>query len=108
MTTWTQQDEVACMVGCYSEAFFECSYNDNDVLGLLLTGGMNAEAVKALADTTRAGWFVAQMGNYMREDGDYAGALLAACRTAGGWPTQYAREDQLKRLETVHGLGSLE
>lgn len=81
--------DACCMVGDYSEAFVLCSYNDYDVLRLLLSGDMNEEAQRILGDSLSCSGFRSQMRQYFREDGKYAEQLMAVVEQAGGWPTGY-------------------
>lgn len=72
------------LIGCYSEAFFACGYNDDDVFSLLLSGQMDEVAKDP---SMGKHWFECQMGENLRSDGRYADALMAAVERASGvWP----------------------
>lgn len=78
------------IVSAYSEAFFACSYNDECVFRLLLSGDMNAEAARNTGDKPWNGsgdWFKHQLGKYFSpREGDYERQLMQAAIAAGGWP----------------------
>jgi hypothetical protein len=95
------------MVGCYSEAFFACSYNDEDLFSLLLSGDMNSEAARHGPHARKdepwydGDWFFHQMQGHRIDamNGDYAGQLMAAVSAAGGWPADYCSGQRLSTLE---------
>lgn len=87
--------KVAQRVGNYSEAFFACSYNDDDVLALLVSGKMNEKAEAILAGEGLTGWFVHQMDEDFKHRGRFAEALMEACVEAGGWPVGWPNVERL-------------
>ena len=67
------------LIGDYSEGIFHCSYNDEDVLSLLVRGEMNSFIARTLE---RRGY----LGNMeILPDGDYAKPLMDLVEKAGGW-----------------------
>lgn len=73
--------DLSNLIGAYSEGIFQCSYNDDDVLALLVSGEMN-ETVARYSEQA----IVTLTPNRILEDGKYAEALMAAVEKTGGWP----------------------
>lgn len=85
--SWLELEE---LIGDYSEGFFLCSYNDDDVLALLVSGNMDQEVADIIS---RRGCI---QPAEIREDGQYAKALMDLVEKAGGW-IEYI--NNLTRLE---------
>lgn len=103
-----QLEHPCVMVGNYSEAFHQCSYNDHDVLLGVLSTTLNAKAkwlTQEYPERTRG-----QLGTCYREDGLYEEALWVLMLQHRGWPHDWLPAPvipieeavELSRLEWNH------
>lgn len=85
--TWLKLEE---LIGDYSEGLLLCSYNDDDVLEMLIRGNIDQEAAERMRREGHLG------PADVREDGQYAKALMDLVEKAGGWVENISN---LTRLE---------
>ncbi|KWF99069.1 hypothetical protein [Burkholderia cepacia] len=80
------QQRLRDMVGCYSEAYLACSYNDATIFHMLLSEDLDAAARAARGRDWAPHWFDGQMDEFIRADGRYQEQLEQAVIAAGCWP----------------------